>query len=76
MHMTMKTELSLYKTTFSQCTSLWRGTEFPKAVLKAELHFHRYVHFACVPIYINSNEPEINPCRTTAFTSSQWKFDH
>ena len=27
-------------------------TEFQKAVLKAELCFHRYVHFACVPIYI------------------------
>ena len=25
--------------------------EFLKAVLKAELCFHRYVHFACVPIY-------------------------
>ena len=23
-----------------------------KAVLKAKLCFHRYVHFACVPIYI------------------------
>ena len=39
-------------------TSLWRGTEFQKAVLKAELCFYRYVHFACVPIiyqliYIN-----------------------
>ena len=33
-------------------TLLWRGTEFLKAVLKAELCFHRYVHFACVPIYI------------------------
>ena len=27
-------------------------TEIQKAVLKAELCFHRYVHFACVPIYI------------------------
>ena len=35
----------------SQCTSLWRGAEFQKAVLKAGLCFHRYVHFACVPIY-------------------------
>ena len=35
-----------------QCTSLWGRTEFPKAVLKAELCFHRYVDFACVPIYI------------------------
>ena len=33
-------------------TDLWRGTEFQKAVLKAKLCFHRYVHFACVPIYI------------------------
>ena len=33
-------------------TSLWRGAKFLKAVLKVELCFHRYVHFACVPIYI------------------------
>ena len=26
-----------------------------KCRLKAELCFHRYVHFACVPIYININ---------------------
>ena len=32
--------------------SLWRGIEFLKAVLKAELCFHRYVHFSCVPIYV------------------------
>ena len=32
-----------------QCTPLWQGTEFLKAV--AELCFYRYVHFACVSIY-------------------------
>ena len=32
--------------------SLWRGTEVLKVVLKAELGFHRYVHFARAPIYI------------------------
>ena len=37
---------------WSQCTSLWRETEYLKAVLKAELCFYRYVLFACVPIYI------------------------
>ena len=35
-----------------KCTSLWRGIEFLKAILKAELCFHRYVHFGCLPIYI------------------------
>ena len=29
-----------------------RKTEFLKTVLKVELCFHRYVHFACVLIYI------------------------
>ena len=29
-----------------------------KSYLKAELCFHRYVHFACIPIYVFSFSPQ------------------
>ena len=38
-----------------------RGTEFQKAILKAELCFHRYVHFACVLGFSKKGRVELPP---------------